>query len=75
MLDANAGSINASGLFTADEVGGNFEVAVEARAMEGQLVATAAVIIAPGPLEQVGIAPDPAEIGMEMTQRYYPLCY
>ena len=70
VLDSNAGSINASGLFTAGEVAGSFEDAVRGQATQGQLAATAAVTILPGPLEQVVMAPDRVEIGMGMTQQY-----
>ena len=72
MIDKNAGSITRSGLFTAGEVTGTFSDAVEVQVSEGDLVRTvvASVTITPGLLEQVTIAPNPAEIGMEMTQQF-----
>ena len=49
---------------------GSFRSVVKAVAAEGVLSATAPGTIVAGSLEQVGIAPDAAEIGMEMTQRF-----
>ena len=68
--DANAGSISPSGLFTAGEVSGVFEAAIEAQAVEVDLKAATSVDIIPGPLAQVVIAPDPVEIGMGMKQQF-----
>ena len=72
MIDKNAGSITRSGLFTAGEVTRTFSDAVEVQVSEGDLVRTvvASVTITPSLLEQVIIAPNPAEIGMEMTQQF-----
>ncbi|MBQ11878.1 MAG: hypothetical protein CMJ45_10045, partial [Planctomyces sp.] len=70
ILDSNAGSIDSSGMLTSGEVAGRFEGAVEARAIDGPLVSVATVTIVPGSLEQVGIAPDPVEIGIEMSQQF-----
>jgi S1-C subfamily serine protease/Tol biopolymer transport system component/streptogramin lyase len=57
-------------MLTAGEVAGSFEGAVEARASDVSLVATATVTISPGPLEQVRIAPESVKLGMEMTQQF-----
>lgn len=72
MIDKNAGSVTQAGLFTAGEVAMTFSNAVEVQVSKGELVrtATASVTITPGLLEQVVIAPNPAEIGMEMTQQF-----
>ena len=70
ILDSNAGSIDSSGMLIVGEVAGSFEGAVEARASDASLVATATVTISPGPLDQVGIAPDSAAIGTEMSQQF-----
>ena len=72
VTDENAGSITQAGLFTAGEVAMSFADVVEAQVTQGELVRTAvaSVTIKPGALEQVVIAPNPVEIGMEMTQRF-----
>ena len=72
MIDENAGSITQLGLFTAGEVASIFSDAVEVQVRKGDLVRTvvASITITPGPLEHVIIAPNPAEIGMEMTQQF-----
>ena len=44
--------------------------AIEAQAMEGGLTATTSIDIVSGPLEQVVIAPDPADIGIGMKQQF-----
>ena len=70
--DENVGSITPSGLLTAWEVAMSFADAVEVRATQGDLtrVATSSVTITSGPLEQVVIAPSPADLGMGMTQQF-----
>ena len=70
VLDANAGSVGADGLFTAGEFAGSYEGAISAESAEFGLSATESITIIPGPLHQVGIAPDPAEIGIGMTQQF-----
>ena len=72
ILDENAGSTTSSGLLTGGEVARSFSGVVEAVATQGDLTgaATGSVTITPGPLEQVVVAPDPVEIGMEMTQQF-----
>ncbi|MCH7606407.1 MAG: trypsin-like peptidase domain-containing protein [Chloroflexi bacterium] len=70
ILDSNVGSLSGSGLFTAGEVAGNFKDSLEVQATEGGLTATASITIVPGPLNQVGIAPESLEIGMGMTQQF-----
>lgn len=72
VTDENAGSITKTGLLTVGEVPGTFDDAVEVQVTQGELVRTAAasVTITPGPLEQVVIAPNPADIGMEITQQF-----
>ncbi len=70
--DENAGSITETGRFTAGEVVGSFADAVEVKVTKGDLIRTAVatITILPGSLEHVGIAPNPAEIGIEMTQQF-----
>ena len=70
--DPDAGSITPLGLLTAGEVATNFPGVIGVQATQGALTrsATASVTIVPGPLEQVVIAPDPADIGMESTQQF-----
>lgn len=72
MTDENAGSVTRTGLFEASEVTGAFSDAVEVQVTQGEVVRTAvaSVTITPGPLEQVVIAPNPADIGIEMTQQF-----
>ncbi|MCK4722732.1 MAG: PD40 domain-containing protein, partial [Dehalococcoidia bacterium] len=72
VTNENVGSVTEAGLLTANEVAGTFSDAVEVQVTQGELVRTAvaSVTITPGPLEQVVIAPNPAEIGMEMTQQF-----
>ena len=72
MLDANAGSIDPSGLLTSGEVAGTFVNAVQARATQNGLTAeaTASATVDPGQLDQVVIAPNPADIGMRMDQQF-----
>ena len=72
MLDEAAGSITPSGLLTAAEVAGEFGSAIEARATQGELTksVTTSVNVAPGSLEQIVIAPDPAVLGRGMTQQF-----
>jgi PKD repeat protein len=67
--DTNAGSVSRTGLFTAWRVARHFPGAVEARTAEG-LIAITTVTIRPGPLEQVVIAPNHADIGINMAQQF-----
>ena len=75
MTDEEAGSITETGLFTAGAVVRSFADAVEVKVTKGDLIRTAIapIIVTPGPLEQVVIAPNPAEIGIEMTQQFVAL--
>ena len=72
VLDENGGVITEAGVFTAGEVAMSFADAIEVEVTQDELVrtTTADVTIAPGPLEQVGIAPNPADIGIEITQQF-----
>ena len=72
IANENAGSITETGILMAGEVAGTFSKAVEVKVTQGDVIRTAVVpiTIVPGPLEQVVIAPNPAEIGMEMTQQF-----
>ena len=72
MTNSDAGSITPSGHLTAGEIAGRFQGVIGARATQGDLTSSAAssVTIIPGPLEQVVIAPNPANIGMGMTQQF-----
>ena len=68
--DDNAGSITPEGLFTAGEVSGSYEDSVAVRLAAGGLTATATITITPSSLEQVIIEPNPAVIGMGMSQQF-----
>ncbi len=70
--DENAGSVNETGLLTAGKIVGSFSDAVELHVTQGEVVRTAvaSVTIMHGPLEQVVIAPNTIDIGMEMTQQF-----
>ncbi len=76
MTDKSVGSVTRAGIFTAGEVAGTFSDAVEVEVRQGHVkgdivhTAIASVIITPGLLEQVVIAPNPAELGLEMTQQF-----
>ena len=72
VLDGNVGSIDSSGLLMAGEVAGPFPGATEAQGSHKTVIRTATgdVVIVPGPLDQVVIAPGSVEIGMEMAQQY-----
>ncbi len=71
LTDEDAGSLTQAGVFSAGEVAGAFGE-VEVKVTQGEQVRTVAatVTVTPGPLEQVVIAPSPADIGMEMTQQF-----
>jgi len=69
VLDPNAGSISPFGLFTAGEVAGKFEGAVEAQAENGLADLVSATIV-PGPLHQVIIAPNSVRLGKNKTQEF-----
>ena len=72
MTNSDAGSITPSGNLTAGAVVGSFQSVTQARAKQGDLItiAVSSVTVIPGPLEQVVIAPNPAIIGMGMTQQF-----
>ena len=72
VTDENAGSVTRTGLFTAGKASGSFANAVEVEGIQGEKVRTIIVSasITPGPLEQVVIAPNPAVIGMGMSQQF-----
>ena len=72
LTDEDVGSVTEAGLITANEVAGTFDDVVEVQVTQGELVrsAVAPVTIMPGKLEQVVIAPNLADIGIEMTQQF-----
>ena len=72
VTDEDAGSVTQTGLFTAGEVAGTFGEVVKVEVTQGEQVrnTTAPVTIKPGSLEQVVIAPNTVETGMEMTQQF-----
>lgn len=72
VLDTDAGSTTAGGVFTANEVAGAFVNAVEVQATQGDLVRTVTsdLTVTPGTLDRVVVAPDMADIGIEMTQQF-----
>ena len=69
VLDPNAGLISPSGLFTAGEVAGTFEGAVEAQAENGITALVSASIVS-GPLQQITVAPDSVQLGYSETQQF-----
>jgi len=70
--DANAGTITETGLLVASEVVGGFIDLVQVEVVQDgtSQTAVASVTIIPGPLEQLIIAPDEVDIGIEMTQQF-----
>ena len=72
LTNEDAGSVTQAGLFEASEVAGAFGEVFEVKVTQEELVCTAVapVTITLGPLEQVVIAPNTVEIGMEMTQQF-----
>ena len=71
--DPNAGSITSSGVLTAGDVAGEFGHAIEAYVTDSGLTATSSVTIIPAPLTQVVIGPNPAAIGIQITQQFVAL--
>ena len=71
-VDENAGLVTETGLLTAGKVAGTFSEAIEAKVTQGGVIRTTVVpiTIVAGTLEQIVIAPNPAAIGMEMTQQF-----
>ncbi|UCH42338.1 MAG: PD40 domain-containing protein [Dehalococcoidales bacterium] len=72
VADDEAVAITQGGLLTAGEFAGTFDDAVWVEVTQGDISRTmaASVIIIPGQLEQVVIAPGSVKIGMEMTQQF-----
>jgi Tol biopolymer transport system component len=72
IIDENAGSITPAGFLKVGEVAKNYDEAIEVQVKQGVLVRTAkaSINVTPGLLEQIFVAPDPSEIGMEMTQQF-----
>ena len=72
MVDSDAGSITLTGLMTAGEVAGRYERAVNASVVQGGYVTSdsVSIVVSPGILEQVVIAPNQVNIGMEQTQQF-----
>ena len=70
--NADAGSISPAGLLAAGGVAGIFPSAIEASATQGDRTRslTASVTITPGPLDQVIVAPNRADIGTRMNQQF-----
>lgn len=72
MADPRAGTVSATGLFTAGEVAGTYPDAVEVTALaDGTMLRTGTTItVGPGSLDRVVIGPDNPEIGRGMTQQF-----
>lgn len=72
VTDEDVASVTQAGLLTAGEMVGSFVEVVEVQVTQGEVVrmAVASVDITPGPLEQIVIAPNLADIGMEITQQF-----
>ena len=70
MVDRVGGSITSQGLFTADTVAGTFSDIVVASLMSGILNGAGSVIIQPGPLSEVSIAPTEAILEIEATTSF-----
>ncbi|MFA5308096.1 MAG: trypsin-like peptidase domain-containing protein [Dehalococcoidales bacterium] len=72
VADAEAGSIVSGTSLKAGEITGEYENAVEVEVTQGNITRTAAtgVIVTAGALDEIYIAPDPADIGIGMTQQF-----
>jgi Tol biopolymer transport system component len=70
LRDADAGTIDSSGQFTAGDVVGNFVGVIEAQATDSGFTASASVAVVPGPLVKIFIAPDPVALGAGMKQQF-----
>jgi Tol biopolymer transport system component len=72
LIDENAGSITAGSAFKAGEVAQTYADAIEVQVKQGDLVRTAKapVKVTAGSLDKIYIAPDPADIGIGMTQQF-----
>ena len=72
VLNTNAGSIVSGSSLKAGEVADEFADAIEVQVQQGDITrtATAPVTISPGALYNMYIAPDPADIGIGMTQQF-----
>lgn len=72
MVDSDAGSITPTGLLTAGEVAGLYDSAVNASVVQGGYVTgdSVTIVVSPGALEQLVIAPNQVNIGMEQTQQF-----
>jgi len=68
----NIGTLTPSGLLIASEVAQISADAIQATVTQDgeEIDLLASITIIPGPLDQVVIAPNPAEIGIEMTQQF-----
>jgi Tol biopolymer transport system component/PKD repeat protein len=72
VLDHNAGSITPDGSFKAGEVANHYTDAVEVQVKQGDVsrTAMAAIEVTAGALDKMYIAPNPADIGIGMTQQF-----
>jgi Tol biopolymer transport system component/PKD repeat protein len=68
----SVGSITHDGLLTAGKKAGNYSNAVEVKVKLGETEkqATNRVVIVPGKIDQIGIAPESITLGMGMEQQY-----
>jgi len=72
LINEDAGSITADGNFKAGEVANSYADAVEVQVKQGDVsrTAKATIQVTPGALDRVYVAPDPADIGIGMTQQF-----
>jgi Tol biopolymer transport system component/PKD repeat protein len=72
IVDGRAGTVTASGIFTASHRAATYNTAVRVTIKQGNKTteATGTIIIKAGSLSQVGIAPSNISIGKGMTQQY-----
>jgi PKD repeat protein len=72
IIDGRAGTVTASGIFTASRKAATYDTAVKAIVKQGDKIteATGIVKIIAGPLAKAALAPDNIAIGKAMTQQY-----
>ena len=75
LLSEQAGSVTNDGLFAASKKAGEFYNAVEVNVKQGDVERNAKVriVIVPGVIDQLGLAPGETNLGMEMQQQYIAL--
>ncbi len=71
VIDESAGSVTEQGIFDATNIARNYTEAVQVEVAQGDTTVQAVtdIVIVPGPLEQVAIAPEVVGVGIGMTQQ------